>query len=92
MSTAFIRNKKLGRGINIANALEAPREGDWDLYYFIKIWTNGFGNVRYPFGEFSHSLQDFPFTIDVVFFKRTDTILIILNNLNIYGIKKGVQS
>lgn len=49
MSTAFIRNKKLGRGINIANALEAPREGDWDLYYFIKFWTNGFGNVRFPF-------------------------------------------
>ena len=26
---AFLANKKLGRGINLGNALDAPKEGEW---------------------------------------------------------------
>ena len=42
----------LGRGINLGNALEAPKEGEWGVTlkaeYFAKIKAAGFNNVRIP--------------------------------------------
>ena len=79
MSTAFTQNKKLGRGINIANALEAPKEGDWGVYiedyYFDKIKAIGFSSVRIPIRWSAHSLNVIPYTIDETFFNRIDAVI-----------------
>jgi len=43
---------KLGRGINLGNALEAPKEGEWGVQlkaeYFPAIKKAGFATVRLP--------------------------------------------
>ena len=79
MSTAFIQNKKLGKGINIANALEAPKEGDWGVLikneYFQKIRSVGFRSVRIPIRWSTHTLNVFPYTIDNSFFNRIDSVI-----------------
>lgn len=79
MSSAFIQNKKLEKGINIGNALEAPIEGNWGIcienHYFEKIKAKGFSSVRIPIRWSAHSLKDFPYTIDERFFNRIDAII-----------------
>ena len=49
---AFAANRRLGRGINLGNALEAPREGAWGLTlqveHFERIKQAGFAAVRIP--------------------------------------------
>ena len=48
----FETNRRLGRGMNIGNALEGPREGAWGVmiqdYYFPLIRKAGFDSVRLP--------------------------------------------
>ncbi len=72
----FEQNKKLGRGINLGNALEAPKEGDWGVIlkeeYFRLIKEKGFNSVRIPIKWSAHALQNPPYTIDENFFKRVD--------------------
>ena len=50
--TAHQVNDQMGVGINLGNALEGPREGDWGLTlqaeYFTTIAEAGFGHVRVP--------------------------------------------
>jgi len=47
------------RGINIGNALEAPREGEWGVYirdeYFRIIKEAGFDTVRIPIKWSAHA-------------------------------------
>jgi endoglucanase len=66
----------LGRGINLGNALEAPREGEWGLTlkaeYFQKIKDAGFQSVRIPIRWSAHASAKPPYTIDEAFFKRVD--------------------
>jgi endoglucanase len=66
----------LGRGINLGNALEAPREGEWGLTlkeeYFDRIKAAGFRSVRIPIRWSAHAAQQAPYTIDPAFFKRID--------------------
>ena len=49
---AFKQNARLGRGVNLGNALEAPREGEWGVTlqeaYFDLIQQAGFTSVRVP--------------------------------------------
>ncbi len=79
MSTAFLQNKKLGRGINIANALEAPKEGSWGLYindeYFPKIKAVGFTSIRIPIRWSAYSNDAFPYTINEDFFHRIESLI-----------------
>ena len=46
---AHAANKRLGRGLNLANALEAPKEGEWGVTlkaeYFRAIKQAGFDSV-----------------------------------------------
>jgi endoglucanase len=74
--TAFEVNEKLGRGINLGNALEAPKEGQWGVTlqeeYFKLIKQAGFESVRIPIKWSAHALQQKPYTIDVKFFDRVD--------------------
>jgi endoglucanase len=69
-------NRLLGRGINLGNALEAPREGEWGLTlrveYFQAIKDAGFNAVRLPVRWSAHAGADAPYTIDAAFLKRVD--------------------
>src|SRR5262249_25372639 len=61
-------NKQLGRGINLGNALEAPKEGAWGVTlrpeYFQAIRQAGFATVRLPVKWSAHSQTSAPYTID----------------------------
>lgn len=72
----FEQNKHLGRGINLGNALEAPKEGEWGVTlkeeYFKIIKEAGFNCVRIPCCWSAHALNEKPYTIDPNFFNRVD--------------------
>ena len=72
----FKQNEHLGRGINLGNALEAPREGEWGVTlkeeYFKIIKEAGFDSVRIPICWSAHALKEPPYTIDSAFFDRVD--------------------
>jgi endoglucanase len=69
-------HRHLGRGINLGNALEAPREGAWGLTlkeeYFQLIKDAGFQSVRVPIRWSAHAGAAVPFPIDPAFFQRVD--------------------
>jgi endoglucanase len=73
---AFKMNKLLGRGVNLGNALEAPREGEWGVVlkeeYFSIIKQAGFNSIRLPVRWSGHALAEKPYTIDPNFFNRVD--------------------
>jgi endoglucanase len=76
---AFQYGRLLGRGINLGNALEAPREGDWGLIleaaFFQQIKGAGFDSVRIPIRWSTHAGASRPYEIDAAFFKRIDWII-----------------
>lgn len=76
---AFTFNRRLGRGMNLGNALEAPREGQWGLTlkaeYFRVIKDAGFDSVRLPICWSAHAAQSPPYEIDPAFLKRVDWAL-----------------
>ncbi len=82
-------NKKLGRGINLGNALEAPKEGDWGVTlkaaYFQAIKKAGFDSVRLPVKWSAHAKSAAPYTIDPKFAARIDWAIdqALANKLNI---------
>ncbi|HVX12817.1 MAG TPA: glycoside hydrolase family 5 protein [Pirellulales bacterium] len=65
-----------GRGMNLGNALEAPREGEWEVTlkegYFERIKSAGFDTVRIPVRWSAHAGHDAPYTIEPAFFARVD--------------------
>ncbi len=77
---AFEQNKRLGRGISIASALEAPEEGDWGLTlkeeYFKIIREAGFDTVRIPVKWSAHASKRKPYTVSSRFFERIDWVLL----------------
>jgi endoglucanase len=68
--------RKLGRGINLGNALEAPKEGAWGVTlkpeYFMAIKQAGFDSVRLPARWSAHAGADAPYTVDAKFAERVD--------------------
>ena len=72
----FDQNKRLGRGVNLGNALEAPKEGQWGVTlkegYFQLIKEAGFNSVRIPIRWNAHAANTPPYTIDPAFFERID--------------------
>lgn len=90
-ATGTIRaaNEKLGRGINLGNALEAPNEGEWGVRlkaeYFAAIKKAGFDSVRLPVCWSAHAQASAPYTIDPEFARRVDWAVdqAMANHLNI---------
>ncbi|MDZ7337035.1 MAG: glycoside hydrolase family 5 protein [candidate division KSB1 bacterium] len=72
----FVQNTLLAKGVNLGNALEAPREGDWGVVleerYFQLIKEAGFTAVRIPTRWSAHAKATAPFTIDKDFFDRVE--------------------
>jgi endoglucanase len=71
-----IATKKLGRGINLGNALDAPTEGTWGVTlkpeYFEAIKEAGFDTVRLPVKWSAHAKTEAPYSIDPDFAGRVD--------------------
>jgi len=65
-----------GRGVNLGNALEAPKEGDWGVVlkeeYFDLIKQAGFQSVRIPARWSAHAESSAPCRIEPRFFARVD--------------------
>src|SRR5258708_3369707 len=75
----FTATKRLSRGVNLGNALEAPAEGEWGLTlkaeYFDEIARAGFNSVRVPIRWSSHAQAEPPYTVDPEFFERIDWVV-----------------
>ena len=76
---AFEQNRKLGRGVNLGNALEAAKEGEWGVTleedFFRIIREGGFQSIRVPIRWNAHALEQTPYSIDPAFFERVDWVL-----------------
>ena len=74
-----VQAERLGRGVNLGNALEAPQEGDWGVVlqeeYFVLIREAGFDTIRVPIRWSAHALDEPPYTIDETFFRRVDWVV-----------------
>ncbi len=70
---------RLGRGVNLGNALEGPEEGAWGMVieeaFFGLIREAGFDTVRVPIRWSAHALTTSPYTVDPVFFARIDWVI-----------------
>ena len=84
----FVQAKRLGRGVNMGNCLEAyPNEGSWGVRiednYFQLIKQAGFNSVRIPIRWSAHAQTNSPYTIDSEFFTRVDNVIsnALANNL-----------
>jgi endoglucanase len=81
--------KRLGRGVNLGNALEAPQEGEWGVVleaeFFRLIAEAGFDTLRVPIRWSGHALAEPPHTIDEAFFERVDWVIenALANDLNV---------
>lgn len=75
-SPIYAANERLGRGVNFANALEAPKEGEWGVTlsadYFRKVKEAGFDSVRLPVRWSAHAAAAAPYTIEPKFAERID--------------------
>ncbi|MFZ0035556.1 MAG: cellulase family glycosylhydrolase [Sedimentisphaerales bacterium] len=61
--------RQMGRGINMGNTLEPPREGDWNNgpaqeYYFDDYKKAGFTCVRIPVRWDLHTDTNAPYKVD----------------------------
>lgn len=68
----------LGRGINLGNMLEAPREGDWGVKaepQYIDLAAKNFRTVRVPVRWSNHAAKTADATIDEKFAKRVDEVV-----------------
>ena len=78
LSDPFYRRLEpcFGRGVNLGNALEAPREGEWGVRleekYFELIKAAGFDSVRIPVRWSAHAGESAPFAIQPDFLRRVD--------------------
>jgi len=75
----FEQAQRLGWGVNLGNALEAPTEGEWGVVleeeYFRLIAEAGFDTVRVPIRWSAHAMDEPPYTIDEAFFQRIDWVI-----------------
>lgn len=88
-ASAFEMNERLGRGINMGNAFEAPTETEWGNpwkpEYFVKMAELGFKHVRIPirWEPSDRSMAAAPYTISATFLERIKLVVDVAleNNL-----------
>ena len=73
----FQINQRLGRGVNLGNALDAPSEGEWGAALHkrntsILIKQAGFDSIRLPVRWSAHAMTNAPYTINPEFLQRVD--------------------
>ncbi len=72
-------NGKLGRGINLGNYLEPPRNANWSVKivedHLGLIKQAGFQSIRLPVKWSDYALDHAPYTIEPDFFRRIDGLL-----------------
>ncbi|TVQ90180.1 MAG: T9SS C-terminal target domain-containing protein [Bacteroidetes bacterium] len=80
-ATAFDMNERLGRGINMGNAFEAPTEtawgNPWQPEYFKIMAELGFSHVRIPvrWSTPERSMEEPPYTIYETFMNRIKQVV-----------------
>lgn len=76
---AEARARRLGRGVNLGNALEAPTEGEWGMVieapFLGLISEAGFDTVRVPIRWSAHAETLPPYTVEPDFFERVDWVI-----------------
>ncbi len=68
----------LGRGVNLGNMLDAPREGDWGVRaepFLIEAAASRFQTVRLPVRWSNHAAPTADATIDEAFARRVDEVV-----------------
>lgn len=70
--------RTLGRGINMGNMLDAPREGDWGVKFdpaYPDLVAGPFKTVRVPVRWTNHAARTADATIDEEFARRVDQVI-----------------
>jgi endoglucanase len=70
--------RSLGRGVNVGNMLDAPREGDWGVKWdpaMVDLVAPRFKTVRVPVRWSNHAAKTADATIDEEFAKRVDQVI-----------------
>lgn len=78
--TAAEAAARLGRGVNLGNALESPNyEGEWGMvieeHFFATIAAAGFDSIRLPIRWETRAAATDPWTIDPTFMARIDELV-----------------
>ena len=79
----------LGRGVNLGNALEAPREGDWGVRAepaLVELAARNFRTVRLPVRWSNHAAPTADAKIDEAFARRVDEVVDALLARGVYVI------
>ncbi|MFM7208426.1 MAG: glycoside hydrolase family 5 protein, partial [Verrucomicrobiota bacterium] len=75
----FEQARRLGRGVNMGNSLEAPKGATWGRAFgpedFDRIRAAGFDSVRIPVRWADHAGKEAPFAIDAVFMEKVDGLV-----------------
>ena len=78
-SDAWEQQRRLGRGLNMGNCLEAPAEGAWGVRIregdFANIRRAGFDSVRIPVRWSAHAAAEPPHAIDPAFAARVEQVV-----------------
>lgn len=81
LAAADVRDqqRRLGRGVNMGNCLEAPREGAWGVRVnpgdFANIRRAGFDSVRIPVRWSAHAAGEPPHAIEPAFAARVEEVV-----------------
>lgn len=95
-------NRRLGRTVNLGEALEFSNEGNLVLFLNQEIYqiikSAGFTAVRVPINFAAHSLSKSPYTVQPIFFEHVDKIvnfaikcnLVVIINMHNFGAEGDV--
>lgn len=80
--------KQLGRGVNLGDMLDAPREGDWGQKAetrYLQVAASWFDTVRVPVKWTNHAAATADATLDPVFAARVDQVIddLLARNVNV---------